>query len=214
MYKLLENTEKISIVKNYANDIVKKVKGTLFIEDEITVKSSVITEDADELLLIDEITDVIEIDYNFLVLDDNKDNSADIRCSIESALTNFLPKDINVTSYPAVTQTSVIEIENIKFIIKIGVIIFDQIYYQLIVNGTTKKHAFWFPIPNSTGYIDHILEAKEFTEDYSKIKEFYLKGKNEYKDDLDCPYQAAFCYILAVNNVTRGLISQGKVKAY
>lgn len=214
MYKLLENKINEDKIKNFSNKVIKKTKNILFSEYEVSTKASIITEDALELLVEDEKTGVVEIDYNFLLLDTDKTDSLEIRLAFESALKEALGLDISLNFYPATISTDIIEIEGLKFIINVGILYFDEIYYSLIVSGQTNKHAFWFPIPNSAGYIEQIKVSREYKDDYLKIKELYLKEKNEYKDDLLCPYKSAFCYILAVNNVSRILISKGTIKPY
>ena len=213
MYEILTDENIKNKVLEESNRIVKKIKSTLFSEYDLVTKTSFITEDAKNIVLKDKTTNLIELDYNFLVLDSNFDNYLNVRLALESSLVEVLGED-SFISLPAILKTKEIKIQDISFIINFGVLVFDEQYYSLITSGKTTRHAFLFPIPNSGGYLEHLEQVRNFIDSEDKITNIYLKTKNGYKDDINCPYQSAFCYMHAVNLVARDLVSKGKIKAY
>ena len=213
MYEILTDENLKNKALTESNKIVKNIKSILFSEYDLVTKTSFITEDARNIILKDEKTNIIELDYNFLVLDSNFDNYLNVRLALESSLVEVLGEN-SFLSLPAILRTKEIKMQDITFIINFGVLIFDEQYYSLITSGKTSRSSFLFPIPYSGGYLEHLEQVRKFVDSEDNITNLYLKSKNEYKDDLECPYQAAFCYIHAVNLIARDLVSKGKIKAY
>ena len=218
MYHYVEDKEFLKRAKSFCSDVLKDLGAELRDKKEMNTQFFLVGSGARNMITQNG-NGKIDFDYNINVLSasdwNGKSIKETIRKTFNKVLSSYNLSDCEDSTSSLTTKPIYFEDEpEIKFSIDVAIVTknANEQWQRLIhekTGNTSVDRYFWNIIPNSKEYELKAKEIKEVSGWWNKVREEYLKIKNNYLSKNDHNHSSFVCYIEAVNNVYNTMRQKG-----